>query len=112
MREPTPFISPNPEKNSSARLGPGDGVAEPGPGVRPVAVGGGPGQAEGGGRPFDRQPGEGTQVDHPGGGRILDGKPGEGRIPGEQGVVHRPPVGRDAGEAYPGEGAAWPFGVP
>ena len=38
MREPTPFVSPNPKKCSSIRLGPGDGVRDPRPRYGPDTV--------------------------------------------------------------------------
>src|SRR3954462_14022630 len=101
MRETAPVVSPNPAKSASVRLGPGDGVPEPGAGVRPVAVSGGPGQAEGGGRLLDRQPGEVAQFNHPGGNWVVGGKPGEGRIQGEQFFVCNLGFSRDIGQIDP-----------
>jgi hypothetical protein len=101
MRETALIVSRNPEKIGSARLGPGDGVPEPGPGVGPVPVSGGPRQAEGGGRILDRQPGEVTQFHHLGGDGILGGQVLEGRIQGEQLFVRNLGFGRDIGSLDP-----------
>ena len=89
------------EKSSSARPRTGDGVLEPCAGVGPVSVGGGPGQAEGGGRVLDGQPGEVPQFDHTRGDRVFGGEPGEGRIEGEQSVVRNLGFGRDVGQLDP-----------
>src|SRR5262245_13607954 len=83
-----------------AFFGGGDFLEEPGPGERPPAVGGGPGDAQVVGRLHGRQPGEVAQLDQFRLGGVEGGQLRQGLVQGQQVVGGLPPrrPGRDFDE--------------
>src|SRR6266851_7090761 len=72
-------------RSSPLRLVPAaQGLVQPGPGIGPVAVGGPPGQPQGGGGILQRQAGEEAEFDQLGAGLILLRRPPQYLIQGQQ----------------------------
>jgi hypothetical protein len=79
----------------------GQGGREPGAGEGPFAVGGGPGQAQRGGRLLDRQAGKHPRFDDLGGHRLLGGQPFQGVV-----QLQEPLIGGGGGRLEALEGKA------